>query len=176
MRGLIAEAPKEVLEFLVGVALNLVFLGLAALALWPVGAAALASRLAKGYLVLWALLALASVVEAVGQRAFRVDEYTSLKAYALPGVLVGVLLLGGWSAFAALAAGGAAAGAVWWAAGVVYFVGLLSSVAGFFVASAFYQGQLYRLFNLPAAVVSFALFALWPAAARTLYGWFFALF
>ena len=61
------------------------------------------------------------------------------------------------------------------AAVVLYGIGLLSSYLAFAVATSFYQGSIYKVVALPLALIAYLAFCLWPAAARAIYGWFFAL-
>jgi hypothetical protein len=44
------------------------------------------------------------------------------------------------------------------------------------MVGAFYQGTLYKMVNGPLALISYILFAEWPALARAIYGWFFSVF
>jgi hypothetical protein len=173
---IIVDAPNDALEFLVAIVVNLLFLGLVALALWPLERMQLAFSLAKGYGLLWAVVALAAMLLAMLQRFFRVDEHTSFNAYVLPGIVVCVFLLTGWSAFAALAVHNVVVGASFRHALILYVVGFLASFIGCFVVGAFYQGAVYKIIGLPVALASFVVFALWPTGGRVLYGWFFNLF
>ncbi|MDQ3805378.1 MAG: hypothetical protein M3416_16300 [Acidobacteriota bacterium] len=172
----IARAPTEAWEFAVGLALNLLFLGLVALLLWSLDGPALAARLGRGYAVLWCVTSFTAISVGVTQAFLGLDVNDNFNLYVAPGVASGVLVVPGWSAFAALTVGGFAAGTPSWAALALYFVGFLSSFVGYMVVSSFYQGHLYKFINLPLALVSFLVFAAWPAAGRALYGWFFDLF
>ena len=175
-RWLLHEDQKELFEFLFAAALSLLFGALAALALWPMGDAALALRFAKGGLVLWAVLFLTYVALAFVQRKLDVDIYSHADAYVISAAAVGAVIQTGWSAFAALAVRDFASDASLWPAAVLYFTGLLSCYVAFTVVSAFYTGQIYKLVNLAAALVSFTVFCLWPAGARAAFGWFFGIF
>lgn len=175
-RWLLHEDQKKLFEFLFAAALCLFFGGLAALALWPLGDAALALRFAKGGVVLWVVLFLTFVVLAFVQRRFRVDIYSHGNAYVISSAVVGAVIQAGWSAFAALVVRDFASSAGAWPSVVLYFFGLLSCYVAYTVVSAFYTGQVYRLVNLAVALVSFAVFCVWPAAARAACGWFFRLF
>ena len=44
------------------------------------------------------------------------------------------------------------------------------------MVGAFYQGTLYKFVNGPLALISYIVFAVWPALGRAIYGWFFAFF
>jgi hypothetical protein len=175
-RWLLHEDQKELFEFLLAAALSLFFGGLAALALWPLGDAALALRFAKGGVVLWAVLFVTYAALAFVRRKLGVDLYSHADAYVVSAAAVGACIQTGWSAFAALAVRGHASDAGAWAAVVLYFFGLLSCCVAYSVVSAFYTGQVYKLLNLAVALSGFALFCAWPAAARAAYGWFFQLF
>ena len=175
-KWLMREEQKELFEFLFAAAQNLVFVALAALILWPLGDAALALRFAKGALVLWGALCATFIALAFVQRKLRVDLYSHPDAYVNSSAAVGAFIQAGWSAFAALAVRDFAAGAGAWPSALLYFVGLLSCYSAFNVVSAFYTGHVYKLINLTLAFVSYALFCVWPAAARALYGWFFRIF
>jgi hypothetical protein len=173
---LLHEDQKELFGVLYATALNALFLALTALLLWPLGRAALALRLAKGYWVFWIVIQLSAVLLILFRRVFRIDLDTHFDAYVISALAVCSFLQAGWSAFAALTVRSFAADASAWVASGLYFAGFLSSYVAFAALSAFYEGSLYRLINLPLALVSFILFAAWPAAARALYGWFFGLF
>lgn len=175
-RWLLHEDQKELFEFLFAAALSLFFCGLAALALGPLGGARLAMRFAKGGAVLWAVLFVTFVVLAFVQRKLKVDIYSHGNAYVISSAAVGACIQTGWSAFAALAVSDFASSASAWSSVVLYFFGLLSCYVAYTVVSAFYTGQVYKLVNLAVALVGYAVFCVWPAAARASYGWFFRLF
>ncbi|HEV2861748.1 MAG TPA: hypothetical protein VGX48_12125 [Pyrinomonadaceae bacterium] len=175
-RWLLDEEQKELYDQLFADALTLVFLGLAALALWPLGRAGLAWQLTKGYGVFWVVLASSILLLALYRRVFRVDVDDNFDAYALPAVVASGFIQAGWSAFAALTVRGAADGAGLWTAVALYAVGFVSAYVAFGIVSSYYGGSLYRTLNLPLSAASFVLFCLWPAAGRVLYGWFFGLF
>lgn len=171
----ITDAPTETWEFFTVAAINLIFVGLLALSLWPLGATALVARLAKGYAVLWSATALGAMTVAVAQKFLRIDEYWDFNVFLYSNLAVAAAVVACWSAFVALTVGDFA-GATFRVAAPFYVVGFLSSFVGFMAVSAFFQGAFYKLVNLPLALVCYVVFALWPAAARFLYGWFFALF
>ncbi len=91
-------------------------------------------------------------------------------------LLVSAFLVAGWSAFSAHTVGSSAAAASVWAAAVLYVIGFLSSYLAFVIASEFYSGSVYKVVNLPLSLASYVVFAVWPAAGRAMYGWFFSLF
>lgn len=173
---LMEDEQAYLLEIVVALAVNLLFLALAALLLWPLGRAALAVSLAKGYVIFWLTVrATAGALDAL-HRAFRVNLYDHSDAYIISGLAVGGLMQAGWSAFAALAVGSFTADASAWAAVALYAVGALSCLAAFFVVSVFYQGHIYKFINIVLGPLTFALFAAWPSAARAAFGWYFNFF
>jgi hypothetical protein len=173
---LIQDAPIEALDFVVVFVFNVLFVGLAALALWALGLPPLAVRLAKAYAVLWGAVSFASTALSMLQSILRINIYDHPDAFLCSNLAVGLLLLPAWTAFAALAVRGFAEGATLWAAGLLYVVGFLASFVAWKVVCAFYRGYYYQATNLPVALASFVLFAAWPASARALYGWLFDLF
>jgi hypothetical protein len=170
------DEQKDLFEVLVALALNVVFLALIALLLWPLGQPALALRLAKGYGVLWIVTFLTVVALNRLHRLFRVDLYNHADAYVISNLAVSCFLQVGWSAFAALAVQSLVAGTPAWIVVALYVVGFLACLIAYFAVISFYQGHIYKLISLPLALVSFILFSVWPASGRALYGWFFNLF
>ena len=155
--------------------LTLLFLGLSALVLWPFGKVILTIHLAKGFGLFWVVLALTSWVIALAYRVFRVETDPPSTTYVVTNLCASAFLQAGWSAFAALTVRnliGASTGATV----ALWVVGFVSSYVGFAIAGAFYQGTLYKLVNAPLALLSYVIFAVWPAVPRAFYGWFFALF
>jgi hypothetical protein len=102
--------------------------------------------------------------------------YRHFDAFVAMNLSVTVLLVAGWSAYAALAVHSSVESTPVWMTVILYFVGLLSNYIAFVVTTAFYQGHIYKLAALPLAGVSFVVFALWPRVGRISYGWFFDLF
>jgi hypothetical protein len=175
-KWLMHEERKELFEILVAGGMNILFLALAALLLWPLGRPLLAFRLAQGYVILWIAVC---VVAALGyriQQFFGVNIYDHADAYVNSNLAASCFLQAGWSAFAALSVQSFASGAPVWMSAVLYLVGALSCLVAFFAVSSFYQGHIYKLISLPLALVSFIVFSVWPHAGRVLYGWFFDLF
>jgi hypothetical protein len=170
------ELPDELFDFVFGAALNLVFLALVALLLWPLGKLTMALSLAKGFYILWVVTILTATAIDNIQRFFRIDPDTHIDAYVISNFSHSLLMLSGWSAFAALTVRGFVVDVSVWVASILYVVGFLSSYVAFIILSAIYTGGIYKLLNLTVALASFILFAVWPAAARVLYGWFFNLF
>lgn len=159
---LLEEEQKDLFEVLVAVCLTLLFLALAALLLWPAKRLELVLGLGKGYGFLWAVLWGTAALAGLLQRFLRMNLYDRSTAYVITGLILGGALQVGWSAFAARMVHGSLAGAGSWAAAALHVVGALSCVAASFVISTVFQGTLYRLVNLPLALVSFLVFSLWP--------------
>lgn len=170
------EDQKELFDSLYATALSIVFFGLAALALWPLGSASVVWRLVKGYWLFCVALPVTALLLLLFRRVFRVDLDTHFDAYVLSALAVSGFVQAGWSAFAALVVRDAAGAATWPAAAALYAVGFLSSYVASAVVAVYYSGRIYRYVNIPLACAGFVLFGLWPAAARAVYGWFFDLF
>ena len=175
-KWLMRDDQKDLFEVLVASAVNVVFLALIVLLLWPLGSTGLALRLAKGYGVLWGVTCVAVLLAARVQEFYRVNIYDRSNAYVISNLAVSCSLQVGWSAFAALTVHSFVAGASIWLAVLLHLVGVLSCLIAFFAVSSFYQGHIYKLVSLPLALVSFIVFSVWPAGGRLIYGWLFALF
>lgn len=169
-----SEAQETATNTLIIVGVNLVFLLVAGLVLWLVGHGALAWQFAKGYALLWLLLAVLSPILNIIQRMFRLNMYDNANVFVASNLLVSGVLVLGWSAFAALAV--QVAGAAGWIVWLLYVIGFLASYIGQQVVGAIFNGTIYQLANLVLAVLSFIVFAIWPALARASFGWFFNLF
>lgn len=159
---ILEEEQKNLFEFLVAVCLTLLFLALAALLLWPAERLELVAGLGKGYGFLWAVLWGTAALAGLLQRLLRMNLYDRSNAYVITGLILGGALQVGWSAFAARMVHGSLAGTGFWAAAALHVVGALSCVAALFVISTIFQGAIYRLVNLPLALVSFLVFSIWP--------------
>jgi hypothetical protein len=170
------DDQKELFEVLVALVLNVVFLALIALLLWPLNKVVLAFHLAKGYGILWIVTFLTIVLVNRLHRLFRIDLYTHADAYVISNLAVSCFVQAGWSAFAALTVQSVVVGAPVWIVVILYLVGILSCLIAFFAVSSFYQGHIYKLVSLPLALVSLIVFSVWPSSGRVLYGWFFDLF
>src|SRR6185369_9632169 len=114
-----------------------------------------ALRLAKGYGLLWITLYLTFFLLGRIQNLFRVNIYDHHQAFVISNLAASCLLLGGWSAFAALVVHSFIAGSPVWIMAVLYVVGILSCLISFFAVSSFYQGQIYKIVSLPLATISF---------------------
>jgi hypothetical protein len=156
------DEQKDLFELLLAFILVLLFLGLAALLLWPLGRLALVAGLAKGFGLLWVVLWVTAALAGLFQRLFRMNLYDRSTAYLASGLILGGLLQVGWSAFAALTIHGFVAEASFRTAAALHSVGALSCLAAFFAISSVYQGTIYKLVNLPLALVSFLVFSVWP--------------
>lgn len=175
-KWLLDEEQKELFDYLFANVLNIVFLGLTALLLWPLDKAAMTFHLAKGYWLFWIVMVMTSGVLLLFQRIFRLDLYSRSDAYVISALALSGFLQAGWSAFASLLVSDFAADAHGWVVACLYAVGLLSCYVASVIVGAFYMGGLYRMVNLSLAILSFVVFSLWPAAGRAVYGWFFDLF
>jgi hypothetical protein len=175
-KWLMHEDQKELFDFLFALVLNIVFLALIALLLWPLGKVTMAFRFTKGYWYFWAVLIVTASLLVVVQRIFRMDLYSHSDAYVISGLTVSGFLQVGWSAFAALVISSSITGAPIWMMIILYGVGVFSSYVASVIVSAFYMGTIYRMVNFALAILSFIVFSVWPAAGRAIYGWFFDLY
>jgi hypothetical protein len=165
------DNSKTSWELIVAGSLMLLLLGLSALLLWPFGKPSLTIHLAKGCGLFWVVLALTSWVVALVYRVLRVETDPPSTTYVVTNLCVSAFLQAGWSAFVALTIrnqmGGSPGATV-----ALWVVGFLASFIGFAITGVFYQGTLYKLINAPLALLSYAVFTMWPAVPRALYGWF----
>ncbi|HEX7182528.1 MAG TPA: hypothetical protein VF756_11845 [Thermoanaerobaculia bacterium] len=176
VKRLLHDDQKDLFEILFAQVLGLVFLALIALLLWPLDRLGMVLGLAKGYVVLWLVLVVATLLLKRIHRWLRVDLYHHANAFVGSNLAVSCFLQAGWSAFAALAVHRFATGVPVWGAVILYLVGALSCLMAFYAVSSFYQGAIYKLVSLPVALVCFVVFSVWPASGRSVYGWFFGLF
>ncbi|HEX2091366.1 MAG TPA: hypothetical protein VHG28_03150 [Longimicrobiaceae bacterium] len=170
------QAVKEITtDFTFLIVTVLALLGIITLLLWPLGHLPLAFTLAKGfglyYLAVWVFF----VVLLVIHRLFRIDDDSHFDVYLLTNLAAGALPMVGWTAFAALVVRDAAAGEPVWRAAILWFIGLFTCHMAYGVVATYYSGSFYKEINLPLAGLAFLLFAVWPVAARFLFGWFFNL-
>lgn len=172
-KWLLHEDQKEFFDYLFALLLNIVFLAVIALLLWPMGRVTLAARLAKGFWIFWTVVIGVTIVLAVGHRFFRMDLYERFDAYVISGLVISGILQIGWSAYATPVVRDSMADASVWVAIVLYGVGIVSSYVASVTVGAFYTGGLYRLINSALAVLSFIIFSIWPSAGGKIYGWFF---
>lgn len=175
-KWLMHEDQKEVFDSLFAGVLSILFLGLSALLLWPLGKALLTFRLMKGYWLFGILLYATAVAALLVRRMLRVDIDSHFDAYVISSLALGGFLQAGWSAFAALTVHSFSAGATLPVVVILYVVGFLSCYVVFALVSTLYAGSIYRQTNVVIAFAGFIIFSVWPAAARVIYGWFFDLF
>lgn len=170
------DDQKTLWEYTAAAVLLVVFLVVAGLSLWPAGKLLLVLRLAKGYAFLWVILAGTWWLLTLLQRMFRLESDPPSSAYVFTNLGLSAFLSAGWPAFAALVVGSFVPGSTTWTAVVLHLIGFLSSLVASVMVGAFYQGTLYKMVNGPLALISYIIFAEWPALARAIYGWFFSLF
>jgi hypothetical protein len=175
-KWLMQEEQKELFDYLFAVFVNAVFLVLIALLLWPLGKATMAWRLTKAYWVFWTAVIVVASVHALAQRVFKMDLYERSDAYIITGLAASAFLQVGWSAYAAPVVNSAVSGAPVWVMVILYAIGTVSAYVAAIIVAAFYMGGLYRYVNSALALLSFAVFSVWPAAGEPLYGWFFNIF
>lgn len=175
-KWLLHEDQKEFFDYLFAVVLNAVFLACIALLLWPLGRATMAWRLTKAYWIFWTAVIAVSCLLALAQRIFKMDLYSRSDAYIITGLAVSAFLQVGWSAYAAPVVHSSVTGAPVWMMIILYIVGGISAYVAAVIVGAFYMGGLYRLVNSALAILSFALFSVWPSAGTAMYGWFFNIF
>ena len=175
-KWLLHEDQKEWFDYFFALVLNVVFLAVIALLLWPLGKVTLALRLGKAYWIFWTVLIVTSMLMVLAQRIFRMDLYERYNAYVISALVVSGMIQLGWSAYAAPVVRSSMADASGWVAVVVYVVGLVSCYVASVVVGVYYMGAIYRMVNSALALLSFIVFTLWPAAGLAIYGWFFDLF
>jgi hypothetical protein len=86
-------------DILAALALNIVFLALITLVLWPMSYPDLVVRLAIGYALLWLVVFAVSLLVNVIHRFFRLSIYDRSGAYIASGILGSAVLVTGWAAF-----------------------------------------------------------------------------
>jgi hypothetical protein len=163
-------------DFKIAGAMNGIFLLLIALLLWPMGKAGLAWHLIKGYLLFWIVAVVTFCLGSLIERLFRVENDPPSNVYVLMNLVLSATLQVGWCAFAALTVINFTLSAPLWVAIVLYLIGFISSYLMNSVVNAFYHGVIYRKINALLALIAYLIFAIWPASAWFLYGWFFNLF
>jgi hypothetical protein len=175
-KWLLHEDQKEFFDYLFGLVLNIVFVALTALVLWPLGRATFAWQLAKGYWMFWTVLIATSLLMVLAQRIFRMSLYERYDAYVISGLVVSGFIQIGWSAFVAPVIRTSVADTSVWVAIVLYGVGVVSCYVAAVIVGVYYMGGLYRMVNPALALLSFILFSIWPRMGTAIYGWFFDLF
>ena len=170
------EDQKTLWEVIAAGLLLVVFLVVATLALWPLGKMELVLQLAKGYALYWVVLSFTWWVLSLLQRILRIESDPPSSAYVFTNLGLSAFVQAGWSAFAALAVTNVAAGSTTWLILGLHLAGFFSSLVASVMVGAFYQGTLYKFVNGPLALLSYIAFAIWPVAARAVYGWFIGFF
>ena len=172
-KWLLHEEQKEFFDYLFALVVNILFVALLLLLLWPLGRVNMAVRLAKGYWMFWTVLIASSAVLALVQRYFRVDLYERYNVYVISGLALSAIVQIGWSAFAAPVIRSFAANASVWVTIVLYGAGVVSAYVASVIVGSYYSGGIYRMVNPALAVLSFIVFSVWPTAGLAIYGWFF---
>jgi hypothetical protein len=175
-KWLLHEDQKEFFDYLFALVLNILFVALAALLLWPLGKAAIAWRLTKGYWIFWTVVIMTSSVLILIQRFLRMDLYSRGNAYIISALILSGFLQIGWSAYAAPVVRSSVADTSIVGAVIVYAMGVVSSYVAAVIVGVYYTGGLYRMVNFALAISTFIVFSIWPAAGFAIYGWFFNLF
>lgn len=170
------NAGEELLDFSIILGINLLFLGLITLLLWPLGWLALVGQLTWGFLGLWILLFVFSALLGWVERWLRIDMYNRYNLYLLINVLVTLWFVLGWSTYAAQLTSHYSASEAGWRVVALAGIGLLSSYVGSLVVTLIFRGTIYHLISLPAVLLGYPLFVLWPASGQFVYGWLFDLF
>ena len=158
-KWLMQDEQKELFEILVALVLNVVFLTVLTLLLWPLGRSLLALRLAMGYGVLWVLTWAFAMLGNRIQDYFRVNIYDRANAFVFSNLAVSCLLQVGWAIFAAHLVRRFIPGAETVIALMLGIVGLVSCFVAFFAVTSFYHGHIYKLISLPLGLLSFIVFA-----------------
>lgn len=174
-KWLLHEDQKELFDYLFAIVLNIFFLALTTLVLWPLGRATFAVRLMKGYWIFWTVVIMTSVMMVLVQRFFRMELYSRFDAYVISGLALSGFLQAGWSAFVALAVRSSVTDASIGVAISLHAIGVISCYVAAVIVGAYYTGGLYRMVNLGLAILSFVVFTIWPASGAAIYGWFFDL-
>ena len=176
-RWLLREEQKDFFEYLFACVVNLLFLILIALVLWPLSELGFAVHLAKGYWVFWSVVILVAAAIALASRLLRIEQRpTFWDAYLMVVVVVSAGLQAGWSAFAAITFREFGAASKTWISATFCVIGFLSCYVAYVILSALFNTRHLRLVNLLLALASFIVFTIWPQVGRVMYGWFFDLF
>ena len=171
IRWLLHDDQNDLFNYLFAVVLNVVFLGLAALLLWPLDRTAMVLELARGYLIFWIVLGLTGGLVYCVRRLLRVDIDSHFDAYVISALMVSGLIQAAWSPYAAITVDAFIPAASVWTSAILHGVGVLACYIAYVAVSAFYMGSLYRFVNLGVALLSYIVFAVWPATGQTIYFW-----
>jgi hypothetical protein len=155
------DDQKDLVEVLIAVTLNVIFVALITLLLWPLDRTSLALDLAKGYGLLWMGIGVSAALLNFAYRLFRVNIYDRANAYVISNLAVSCLLQAAWADFAAAVVHRFIPGATIVVVVVLYGSGVLSCLIAFFAVSSFFQGHIYKLVSLPLALVIFIIVSVW---------------
>jgi hypothetical protein len=173
-KWLLRDEQRDFFEYLFANVLNLLFLALIALLLWPLGRLKIALQLAKGYWIFWTVVIICAALSALFARIFRIEQRPPFwAAYLILILMISGVLLAGWSAFAALTLSNFTEGSSIGVEVTLRLIGLLSCYVAYVIASALFNANRFRLANLIVALVAYVLFSLWPQSAIAMFGWFF---
>ena len=143
-KWLLHEDQKEFFDYVFALIVNIVFVAVIALLIWPLGRVNMAVRLAKGYWMFWTVLIATNAVLALVQSYFRIDLYERYNAYVISGLALSGIVQIGWSAFAAPVIRSFATNASFWVAIVLYGAGFVSAYVASVIVGSYYSGGLYR--------------------------------
>lgn len=151
------------------------------------GKAMFAFELAKGFGVFWVVIMISIVLMLLIERTLKISPDTHFNAYVFSNLVFSIFIMMGWAAFVGVTLSNIEGLSFWritffdveslsfWIRMSLYIIGFLSCYIAFAVLTSFYSGNIFKVVNLPLALVSYLIFAIWPVAGRMLYGWFFTL-
>jgi hypothetical protein len=175
-KWLLDDEQRDFFEYLFALVLNVLFLVLVAVVLWPLGSSKIAIQLAKGYWVFWSVVIMCAVLMALVARMLRIEQRPSFwDAYLILILVLTVVLPTGWAAFAALTLSSLPGSGIGVQA-TFYVVGMVSCYLAYVIVHALFKANRFRLAKVIMALVGFLVFTIWPESARALFGWFFNLF
>jgi hypothetical protein len=149
-KWLLHEDQKELFDYLFALVLNIVFLALMTLILWPLGSATFALHLAKGYWVFWTIVIVTSSGIVLVQRIFRMDLYSHLNAYVISGLALSGFIQLGWSEFVELAIRNSILTMTVWMGVLLIVIGVISCYVAAVILGAYYVGGIYRMHGAAA--------------------------
>ena len=164
------------IDFVIPIVINLVFLIIVTLILWPMGKIQLSFQLGKGFIVFWLITLVSIVVVAAIQRRLRMSIYEHFTAFVISNLIHGLILLSCLAAFVSIAIHNATESGAFVVTVLLWIVGVLSCAVAHLILTTFHKGTIYALSNFVVTIVSFAVFGIWPALAQKTYGWLFDLF
>lgn len=163
------DAEKSAIgDLLIALALCAVFFLVAGIVLWLAGQSVFFWQLAGGF-VLFTLgvLAIALIARLIYGVA-RINMYDRANAYVALNIVLSVLPMLIWTAYAAHLASGAVNGFGLMSAAATHLTGALSCYAAHTMVHSQFRGTIYALVTLPIGLVGYALFAVFPWMARLL--------